>query len=107
MVVTKIRPSGDLAINRTRFNPSAAGTIVKSAGSINENGFFPSKRTVCAVNFISGADREEQIGDSVAANQSQPVAMQVRKILFMNKIVPSNRCAFGVKILPGQNWQVE
>src|ERR1700693_2894282 len=95
MLVTKIRPSGDLAINRTRFNPSAAGTIVKSAGSINENGFFPFKRTACEVNFTP-ADWAEQINGIVAAHQN---TMHVRKILFMNKIVPSNRRVFAVKLL--------
>jgi hypothetical protein len=70
MLVTKIRPSGDRATNRTRFNPSAAGTIVKSAGSINENGFFPFKRTACAVNFTSGAGWAEQIDGIVATNKT-------------------------------------
>jgi hypothetical protein len=96
MVVTKIRPSGDLAMNRTRFNPSAAGTIVKSAGSINENGFFPFKRTACAVNLTSVADWEEQSDDIVATNKT---AVHVRKILFMNKIVPSKPRGVEVKLL--------
>jgi hypothetical protein len=93
MVVTKIRPSGDLAINRTRFNPSAADAIVKSAGSINENGRFPFKRTTCGVSFAPGADWEEQTDGIAAAHKIKGAATLTRNILFMSKIVPSNRRA--------------
>jgi hypothetical protein len=65
-VITKIRPSGDLVINRTRCNPSAAGTIVKSSGSNNEKGRFRFKRTTCDVSFISGGVWEEHT-DGMAA----------------------------------------
>src|SRR6202011_1142896 len=96
MVVTKIRPSGDLAINRTRFNPSAAGAILKSAGSINENGLFPFKRTTCAVNFTA-ADCEELTDGMAARKKTQRAALCARNILFMDKIVPSNRRRFEIK----------
>ena len=90
MVVTKIRPSGDLAINRTRFNPSAAGAIVKSVGSISENGFFPFKHTTCGVSFTSGADGEEHKDGKAATHKINRAATSARKAVFMNKIVPSN-----------------
>jgi hypothetical protein len=91
MVVTKIRPSGDLAINRTRFNPLAAGAIAKSAGSNNENGFSPFKRTTCGVNFTSGADCAEHTDGIAATHKTKLANMRSRKLLFMNKIVPSDR----------------
>src|SRR6202051_1466595 len=71
MVVTKIRPSGDLAINRTRFTPSAAGTIVKPADSDNENGLFPFKRTKCGVSFTCGADWAGPEDGKAAAQNSK------------------------------------
>src|ERR1700686_4724835 len=94
MVVTKIRPSGDLAINRTRFNPSAAGTIVKSAGSNNENGLFPFKRTTCGVSFTCGADCAGHRDAKAAALSNKLAAILGRKFLFMNRMVPSNRRPF-------------
>src|ERR1700761_6083128 len=51
IVVTKIRPSGALAMNRTRFSPSAAGEIVNDAGSNSENGFLPCKWISCAASL--------------------------------------------------------
>src|ERR1700688_2243296 len=99
MVVTKIRPSGDLAINRTRFNPSAAGTIVKSAGSNNENGFAPFKRTTCGVSFTSGADWAGHKDGKAAAYNSNLAAMLAREFLFMDKMVPSNRCPVEIKTI--------
>src|ERR1700722_705687 len=101
MVVTKIRPSGDLAINRTRFNPSATGTIVKPVGSNNENGLFPSKRTVCGVSFVSGADCGEPADVSAAAHKTKCAAMFARNALFMNGMGPSDRHRFEIK-LPGE-----
>src|ERR1700736_6084449 len=74
MVVTKIRPSGDLAINRTRFHPSAAGALGKSAGSINENGGFPCKRPTCGVTPASGADWEEHTDGIAAAHKIKGAA---------------------------------
>src|ERR1700688_4796791 len=90
MVVTKIRPSGDLAINRTRFNPSAAGAIVNSAGSSNENGCFPFKRTTCGVSFTSGADCEIPAHGIAATHKIQRATILARKFLFMHKMVPSD-----------------
>jgi hypothetical protein len=82
-VVTKIRPSGDLAMNRTRCNPSAAGAIVKSPGSNDEKGRFPFKRTTCDVSFISGGEWEER--SVAAAHKTKLAAVLARKFLFMNK----------------------
>src|SRR6202163_5126985 len=97
MVVTKSRPSGDLAIKRARFNPSAAGVIVNSAGSINENGLFPFKRTTCGVSFPSGADCDEHTDGTAATDKATVAAMRARIVFFMNKIVPSNRHGFEIK----------
>src|ERR1700731_4618600 len=105
MVATKIRPSGDLAINRTRFNPSAAGTIVKPAGRNNENGLFPFKRTVCGVSFVSEADCGEQTDVTAAAPRTKCAAMFARNALFMNGMGPSGRHRFEIK-LPGDiTWK--
>src|ERR1700686_938433 len=103
MVVTKIRQSGDLAINRTRFNPSAAGTIESFWGSNNENGRFPSKRTTCGVSVICGADCAAHTVGIAATHKTSNAAMQAQKILFMNKfinkMVPSDRRGFEIKVL--------
>jgi hypothetical protein len=85
MVVTKIRPSGDLAINRTRFKPSAAGAIVKSAASNNENGLFPVKRTLCGVSFTSGADCAEHTDGMEATHKTKLANMRAQKFLFMKQ----------------------
>jgi hypothetical protein len=94
MQVTKIRPSGDLAINRMRFNPSAAGAIVKSAGSNKENGRFPFKRTGCGVSFTAGGDCAEHTDGTAATHKIKHATMLTRKFLFMNKMVPSDRSRF-------------
>jgi hypothetical protein len=103
MLVTKIRPSGALAINRTRFNPSAAAAIVKSPGSNNENGRFPFKCTTCGISFTSGADCAEHTTGIAATYKTKLVAMLARNVLFMNKfmkkMVPSDWPGFEIKVL--------
>jgi hypothetical protein len=61
---------------------------VKSAGSINEKGRFPFKRTTCAVSFTSGAAREEH-KEGITHKQKHAVIL-ARNNLFMNEMVPSD-----------------
>src|ERR1700730_12300264 len=94
MVVTKIRPSGDLAINRTRFNPSAVATIVKFSGSDNENRLFTFRRTTCGVSFSAAADCGETTDGKAATQKIKPAAMGERITLFMDNMAPLHRCLF-------------